>query len=365
MSAVRRGLSVDLDARKGTALRRGLLAWFRRNARDLPWRRTRDPYRIWLSEVMLQQTRVETVRPYYERFTAEFPCVQALAAASEDRLLRLWQGLGYYSRARNLHRAARIIAGERGGEFPRSADQWRTLPGVGPYTAGAIASIAFGQRVPVVDGNVKRVLARLFDVSTSVDAPGTVRRLWEIAEKLVPPSEPGLFNQAIMELGSTLCTPKQPRCDQCPVRGSCRARARGRQARLPVRRRRKPLPHYEIVAGAIRKNGRYLLGKRPPRGLLGGLWELPGGKVEPGETHTEALAREIAEELGMVVRVGKRLASVKHAYSHFRITLHVYACDPMRGRAQARYHTALRWVARPQLEQYAFPAATLKVLDRL
>lgn len=365
MSAVRRGSPVVLDARKRTAVRRGLLAWFRRNARDLPWRRTRDPYRIWLSEVMLQQTRVETVRPYYERFTAEFPRVQDLAAASEDRVMRLWQGLGYYSRARNLHRTARIIAGERGGEFPRSAEQWRRLPGVGRYTAGAIASIAFGERVPVVDGNVKRVLARLFDVGASVDAPRTVRCLWEIAGKLVPPTEPGLFNQAIMELGSTLCTPKRPRCNDCPVRAACGAHARGRQARLPVRRRRKPLPHYEIVAGAIRKNGRYLLGKRPPGGLLGGLWELPGGKVEPDETHTEALLREIDEELGMVVRVGKRLASVKHAYSHFRITLHVYACEPLRGRPRARYHTALRWVTRPQFGQYALPAATLKVLNRL
>jgi A/G-specific adenine glycosylase len=314
---------------------------------------------------MLQQTRVDTVRPYYARFIEAFPNVRALAGAHEERLLRLWQGLGYYSRARNLHRAAKVIVMERGGRWPRSAEQWEKLPGVGRYTAGAIASIAFGERVPVVDGNVKRVLARLFNIRDSIDDGRTTERLWEIAQELVPAGAPGHFNQAMMELGSTICTPRSPRCEKCPVRGECEARALGRQAKLPVRRRKKPVPHHEIVAAAIRKNGRYLLGKRRPEGLLGGLWEFPGGKVEAGETREDALAREIREELGIAVRIGRALASVRHAYSHFRITLHVYACEYVRGRPRAHYHTELKWVRRAEFDRYAFPAATVKMLDRI
>lgn len=314
---------------------------------------------------MLQQTRVDTVRPYYERFIAAFPRVQDLAAAGEDRLLRLWQGLGYYSRARNLHKAAKRIVKESRGRLPTSMEEWLQLPGIGRYTAGAIASIAFGERVPVVDGNVKRVLARLFNIHGCVDEPRTLRELWTLARELVPSREPGRFNQALMELGSQICTPRNPGCHTCPVRRRCEARALGRQNKLPLKRRKKPTPHYEIVAAAIRRNGRYLLGKRPPDGLLGGLWEFPGGKVEPGETHEQALAREIREELGVAVAIGKRLASVRHAYSHFRITLHVFSCSRVRGRPKANYHAELRWVPRKRFDRYAFPAATVKMLDAL
>ena len=285
-----------------THLRRCLLAWFRRHARDLPWRRTRDPYRIWLSEVLLQQTRIETARPYYERFVKAFPTVRDLAAASQDRVLKLWEGLGYYGRTRNLLRAAKIIVADRGRRFPTTAHGWQSLPGVGRYTAGAIASIAFGERVPVLDGNVKRVLARLFNIGKCTDDPRTVRLLWSLAEALVPARSPGDFNQALMELGARICTPRNPKCDVCPARRHCQARALGRQNRLPVRRRKKPLPHYDIVAAAIEKNGRYLFGKRPARDMLGGMWELPGGKVEAGETHAQALAREIRESWGLKSR---------------------------------------------------------------
>ncbi len=351
--------------RRTAALRRALLAWFRSNARDLPWRRTRDPYRVWLSEIMLQQTRVEAVLPYYERFTAAFPHVQALAAADLDRVLRLWQGLGYYSRARNLHKAAQRVTAEHGGRFPATAEALQRLPGVGRYTAGAIASIAFGERVPVVDGNVKRVLARLFAIAERIDEARTVERMWDLAGRLVPPGSPGDFNQAMMELGATICTPRNPRCDACPVGRWCEAVRLGRQNELPTRRRKKPIPHHEIVAAVIRRNGRLLLGKRRPEGLLGGLWELPGGKVEPRETHEAALARELREELGIEVRVGRRLTSVEHAYSHFSITLHVYACERVRGRFRARYHTELAWASPARLDGYAFPAATVKALRQM
>lgn len=333
--------------------------------RDLPWRRTSDPYRIWLSEVMLQQTRVDTALPYYKRFLKQFPNVEALASANQDRILKLWQGLGYYARARNLQQAARIITNERRGRFPCIADEWQTLPGVGRYTAGAIASIAFGERVPILDGNIKRVLARLCAIEDSIDETTTINRLWSIAETLVPAKNPGAFNQAIMELGSSLCTPRKLRCGQCPLRVRCRARALGTEERLPVRRKKKPVPHYDIVAGAIYRNGRYLLGKRPSDGLLGGLWEFPGGKVEIGETHKQALVREVREKLGLDAEVGLLVASVRHAYSHFAITLHLYRCESPKGRPKNRYYTEVKWVPPAHFNRYAFPAANYKCLDRL
>lgn len=346
-------------------LRRSLLAWFRRSARQLPWRGTRDPYRIWVSEVLLQQTRLQTMLPYYERFTDAFPTVHALAAADEEQVIKLWEGLGYYSRARNLHRAAKMIVNELDGRLPAKAEDWRRLPGVGRYTANAIASIAFAERVPVVDGNVKRVLARVFNVEECVDDAKTERLLWSIAEALVARKSPGDFNQALMEMGSLICTPRSPLCDECPIRRVCDARALGRQESLPVRRKKKPVPHYEIVAGAVRKNGRYLLGKRPSEGLLGGLWELPGGKVKRGETHEQALKRELKEELEIEVAVGTLVASVKHAYSHFKVTLYVYRCQHVAGRARPLHHAEVKWVRRKDFSNYAFPAATRKVLHLL
>ena len=350
---------------KRTGIRRALLNWYGRHARDLPWRRTRDPYRIWLSEIMLQQTRVDTVQAYYERFTRALPRVEDLAGADEDVVLKLWEGLGYYSRARNLQRAARTIVHDLGHQFPSTAEGWQQLPGIGRYTAGAIASIAFDQRVPVLDGNVKRVFARLWAIDACIDESRTIEALWSVAEVLLPVKSPGTFNQAIMELGAQVCTPRRPQCDACPVQRWCDGHAQGRQALLPVRRSKKPTPHYEIVAAAIRKNGRYLLGKRPSDAMLGGLWEFPGGKVEAGETHEAALIRELKEELGIDIHVGRRLASVDHAYSHFSITLNVYACVHVQHRPQTHFHSALKWVPRKQFDQYAFPAANLKCFDRL
>lgn len=357
--------SRDNQKRKYAALRRRLLAWFAREARDLPWRRTHDPYRIWLSEIMLQQTRVEAVIPYYERFLAAFPTVQDLAAASEDRVLKAWEGLGYYSRARNLQRAAWMIVRDRGGRMPQTADEWRDLPGVGPYTAGAIASIAGDLPEPAVDGNVLRVLSRIFAIAESIDEPATRERIWSIAADLLPRKQAGAFNQALMDLGARICIPRKPRCMVCPVAGQCDAFARGTQDELPIRKAKKTIPHYDIVVAVIRRRGRYLLGKRPPGGLLGGLWEFPGGKIEPGETHEQALVREVQEETGLEVRAGERIATVEHAYSHFAVTLHVYACEVVGGRAEARYHSELKWVGPRELDQYAFPAANRRFLGKL
>lgn len=349
----------------GTAIQRALIGWFEAEARDLPWRRTSDPYRIWLSEVILQQTRVDQGLPYYERFVEAFPTVEALASAPEDAVLKRWEGLGYYTRARNLHKAAQRIVEEHGGKLPRQPEVLQLLPGVGKYTAGAIASIAFGVRAPVVDGNVKRVLARLFDIEDPIDELATDRALWSIAETLVPAQRPGDFNQAMMELGARICTPKAPLCEACPVAKHCQARRAGNQLARPVRLARKAVPHKEIVVACIERDGAYLLGKRPPTGLLGGLWEFPGGKVEAGESHAEALLRECKEELGITVRVGGMVACVKHAYTHLHVTLNVYRCAPVRGKAKAKTHTELRWVAPADFDHYAFPKANHKFLRLL
>ncbi len=347
------------------SIRRALLAWFRREARDLPWRRTSDPYKVWLSEILLQQTRVDQGLPYYKRFVAAFPTVHELAEAPPDRVLKLWEGLGYYTRARNLHAAARTIVTQYGGALPQRAELLQMLPGIGPYTAGAIASIAFGERVPVVDGNVKRVLSRLYNIAESIDDRDTDKRLWALAGQLVPPSAPGDFNQGMMELGARICTPKKPQCDACPVQRWCKACAAGIQTQRPVRTPKKPVPHKEIVVAAIARDGAYLLGRRPETGLLPGLWELPGGKVEAGETHAAALVRECQEELGLKVKVSGLIATVQHAYTHLRVTIHVYRCHAPRGTPEPRTHTQLVWAAPETFDEYAFPKANHKFLHLL
>lgn len=348
-----------------SAVRRALLAWYRRNARDLPWRRTRDPYRIWLAESMLQQTRIGTALPYYQRFVECFPTVQALADAKLDDVLRLWAGLGYYTRARNLHKAARIIARGRGGEFPRTAEELQQLPGVGRYTAGAVASMAFGERVAVVDGNVKRVLARLFAIEASIEAAQTARQLWTLAERLVAPRAAGPFNQALMELGAGVCLPKKPGCPTCPLRKWCRAAAQGIQERLPKRRRKKPVPRVEAAAAAVRRNGRYLIVKRPAKGLLGGLWKLPSVDVQDGRLPYDSLRKHLKEMVGRDVTIDEPLGTVRHAFSHRRLELHVYRCHLRGAQAARSARDDIRWVLPRQFGDYAFASVDRKALTLL
>ncbi len=312
---------------------------------------------------MLQQTRVETAGPYFARFLERFPDVAALAAAPLDAVLKAWEGLGYYSRARNLHRAAGKIVSQHGGEIPSTAEALRALPGIGRYTAGAIASIAFGRDEPVLDGNVMRVLCRLFAIAGDPKGAAVGKRLWKLAGELLPRGSAGEFNQAMMDLGATVCLPRSPRCDQCPVRADCRARAAGRQEKLPTRVKAKAVPHYTIVAGVIHKGARLLIDQRAPQGLLGGLWEFPGGKVEAGETLQDALRREVREEVGLEVAVGEKIGVVRHAYSHFKITMHVFRCVHIRGRARAIACQQVKWVLPGELDAYAFPAATKKIIE--
>jgi A/G-specific adenine glycosylase len=342
-----------------------LLAWYDRHHRDLPWRRTRDPYAVWLSEIMLQQTQVATVIPYYERFLKNFPHVETLANAPLDRVLKLWQGLGYYSRARNLHQAAQTIVSNHNAHLPPTVEELQSLPGIGRYTAGAIASIAFDLDEPVLDGNVERVLCRVFRIKTPPKESATHKKLWSLARSIVPSGHAGFFNQALMDLGATICTPKNPDCNHCPVCDLCNARKYNEQNDLPVKTHRPPTPHYEVVAGVIWKNEKILIDQRKPEGLLGGLWEFPGGKLEKGETLEEALAREVREELGIEISVGQELIVVKHAYSHFRITLHAFECRFRSGKVHAVQCVAFKWVSLDELDRYAFPKANEKIISAL
>jgi len=330
-----------------------LLNWYEENARQLPWRGLTDAYAIWISEVMLQQTRVETVVPYFKRWMARFPDIHAQAQAPLSDVLQAWEGLGYYSRARNLHQAAQIIVEQYNGELPHSAAELQKLPGIGRYTAAAIASITFGQDEPTLDGNIRRVLSRLFDVRAEARSAQGEQLLWQLAEEHAPPGQVAQYNQALMDLGATLCTPRHPQCERCPVSDFCQARAQGVQEQRPVKKRRKPIPHHTVAAAIIQQNGAVLIAQRPPGGLLGGLWEFPGGKQESQETLDNCLRREIREELGISIHIGKPFGSYQHAYSHFRVTLHAYLCTlPDGTEPQRREHTDLRWVTPAELSHY-------------
>lgn len=346
-------------------IRLRLLEWYRHNRRDLPWRGEFSPYRIWVSEVMLQQTQVSTVIPYYRRFLEKFVDVEGLAAAPLEEVLKTWEGLGYYARARNLHRAAIEIVEKYEGQLPQTCAELRKLPGFGDYTAGAVASIAFGEAVPAIDGNVKRVLARLFALEGDIRRGATARQLEEIAAALVDPDVPGDWTQAMMELGATVCLPKSPRCLLCPVNELCEGHLRGIEQELPVKPIKKALPHYDVTAAVIRQDGKVLIAQRPLEGMLGGLWEFPGGKQEAGETLAECLQREVKEELGLEIEVGQPIVTIKHSYTHFKITLHAFYCQLLNGRPQSLGVADWRWVTLNELDTFPFPRTDLKIIEAL
>jgi A/G-specific adenine glycosylase len=344
---------------------KSLLDWYRRSNRDLPWRRTRDPWAIWVSEVMLQQTQVATVIPYYQRFLARFPDVAAAAAASLDDVLKHWEGLGYYARARNLHAAARRVVDEYGGEIPRDPDAFRKLPGVGEYIAAAVPSIAFGVPRAVVDGNVKRVIARLFALDESIDHRAGAKRIRELADELLDAGSPGDLNQAMMELGATVCRPATPACDACPVASWCAAFAAKKTTAYPVRSEKRVVPHQRIAVGVVERDGRVLITRRKESGMLGGLWEFPGGKIAEGESAEDACRREIREEVNLDVVVGERVARVKHAYTHLHVEIDVFACTVRGGNVVLDGPTDYRWITLEETGRFAFPKANHKFLNIL
>jgi A/G-specific adenine glycosylase len=337
-----------------------LLSWYKTHARVLPWRGHPDPYAVWVSEIMLQQTRVDTVIPYFERWMAQFPTIHALAQASQQEVLSAWEGLGYYSRARNLHQAAQIVLQKHAGELPGELSALRKLPGIGKYTAAAIASIAFGLDEPALDGNIRRVLARLFNVSLPARSPLGEQRLLELAGAHLPTGQAGDYNQALMDLGAMICTPREPACPACPLAELCQAKRLGLQAQRPLLETKGPIPHYTVTAGVIERHGQVLITQRPPDGLLGGLWEFPGGKQLPGEDLQVCLKREICEELGIDIQVGDSLGIYRHAYTHFRVTLHAFCCrlaEP--GQPRPLQVNDLRWV-----QPFELPGYPMGKIDR-
>ncbi len=340
---------------------RRLLPWFARHKRDLPWRKTTDPYALWISEVMLQQTTVNAVVPYYGRWLKTFPNVSLLARAPLRRVLKAWEGLGYYSRARNLHAAAKMIVKRHGGRLPSDADSLGALPGFGDYTTAAVLSIAFHKPIPLVDANVRRVLMRVFGMEGPAAAAADKPILGRLTP-LVPMRKPGIFNEALMELGALVCRPRNPLCLVCPLQADCRAFAEGRQEVIPAPRQRS-YRRVTAVIGVIESGGRVLIQKRPEKGLLASLWEFPGGKARPGESLRTALAREIREETGAEVASARPLMTVDHSYTNHLVTLHAFEArlageprlDPRRR----------RWVRLSDLRQYPFPSGSAKIVDKL
>jgi A/G-specific adenine glycosylase len=343
-----------MSAKNSSALRRKLLRWYKKNKRDLPWRKTDDPYAIWIAETMLQQTQVKTVLPYYDRFLKAFPNVAALAQAPRERVLRLWSGLGYYRRAENLRSAARQLMGRNRGTIPRDYDELRALPGVGDYTAGAILSIAFQQRYPAVDGNVRRVLSRLFNLTDQTE-------LRARAAHILPRSRPGDFNQALMELGATLCAPRLPNCAACPVNSECAARQSGDFGRLPLSRKKNDFKDVTWPLAVVRHRGKILLRRRAATGVLARLWELPGGEIAKRERAEIALRRELHDTAGSFP-APRRIGELRHSITYRRIRAPVYLFDcPSAARIRLPGST-WRWATASKLNDFPMSSMARKAL---
>ncbi len=323
-----------------------LLKWYRQHGCTLPWRDHPDAYAVWVSEIMLQQTRVETVIPYFEKWMNLFPDVHALASASEQDVLNAWEGLGYYSRARNLYQAAKIVASKFNGQLPRDLTELRSLPGIGRYTVGAIASMAFGMDEATLDGNLRRVFARLFDVSEFADSPAGEKMLWDLAAQNLPKGQAGDYNQALMDLGATICLSKNPRCLLCPLMEICEARKNGTQDLRPVLKPKKVSPHYIHAAAVIIQRRRVLLAQRPADGLLGGMWEFPNGRVNADPA--KELTKVLNAAYSLKVKKKEALGVIQHAYTHFKVTVHAFRCDC----APIPKNKNLKWVRIIELNDY-------------
>ncbi|MGD8413933.1 MAG: A/G-specific adenine glycosylase [Candidatus Latescibacterota bacterium] len=348
-----------------TKIRNALNQWYAKHHRRLPWRETRDPYLIWVSEVMLQQTQVATVVPYYESFVKRFPYVGELASADLQEVLKVWEGMGYYARARNLHRAAIEVCDRYGGVVPNDPERFRSLHGVGPYICAAVQSISFGAPLAVVDGNVKRVLARLNGIETPVNRAAEQGAFAEAAGRLLDTADPGGFNQAVMELGALVCKPKSPSCEDCPVGEWCVARKENRLDELPVRVKRAPRPTQRVAVGVVENDDRILITLRKPEGLLGGLWEFPGGKIAEGESARDACSREIAEETGLSVEVGEHVARVSHGYTHLKVEIDVFRCRFRGGDVVLDGPVDYRWIQLDDIGRFPIPKASHKIIPHL
>ena len=336
-----------------------LLTWYRQNKRSLPWRDHPDPYAVWVSEIMLQQTRVETVIPYFERWLAKFPTVAALAAADEQDVLNLWEGLGYYSRARNLHKAAKVVVADYEGKLPKNAISLQKLPGIGRYTAAAVASMAFGLDAAALDGNIRRVYARIFNVDEPLGSTQAEKIFWDLAEMHLPHGEAGDYNQALMDLGAMICTPRSPRCGECPVQMHCEAHQLDIQEMRPVPKFKKEAPHHIQAAAVLVVDGMVLLAQRPGNGLLGGMWEFPNGRV--GGDPAEGLVDAIYSGYKLKVKRVALLVEVRHAYTHFKVTEFAFCCELIQSSAQGN----LRWVGLIELNDYPLGKIDRQIANKL
>jgi A/G-specific adenine glycosylase len=343
---------------------RRLLDWYEKKKRNLPWRHTRDIYAIWISETMLQQTQVNTVIPYYIRFMSVFPDIRSLAKSSEHEVLKLWQGLGYYSRARHLFQAAQLVQSKYCGVIPDQVNEFSKLPGVGPYITAAVLSVSRGLPLPAVDGNVMRVFTRLKALDMDIRNRATRNHISLELKKIITRKNPGIFNQAFMELGAIICTPHHPRCPTCPLAEECRAYYQDQVDVYPLKSEKPVIPVYQVAVAVIVKHGRFYIQKRPSRGHLGGMWEFPGGKVKPDETDEQALLRECREELGIKINIDKKLTTIKHAYTHFKIVLGFFLANMPDGET-IHTHTPHEWITVQQIQEYPFPAANHKFFPML
>ncbi|MBI2645915.1 MAG: A/G-specific adenine glycosylase [Deltaproteobacteria bacterium] len=347
----------------GTAFTKKLLNWYRKKARKLPWRESQDPYRIWLSEVMLQQTQVDTVIPYYERWLKKYPTLEKVAQASEDEILKLWEGLGYYARARNFHKACQEVVQRYKGKVPSNSDQFSALKGVGPYTLAAVQSIVFQKPLAAIDGNIKRIVSRLL----RIDEPPSkaLEHIGSFLKKNMSLKNPGDFNQALMDIGATICLPKNPKCLLCPISSDCEAFQFKQAHFYPISEEKNPRPHYRAAVGVVWRGDKLLISKRKSEGFLGGLWEFPGGKIKQGESAKLCVEREVKEEVGVEVEAIHSVGVVKHDYTHFSIEMEGFLCRYLKGSPQTLDCADWKWISFPELKKFAFPTANRKLFPLL
>lgn len=348
-------------------LQDALLHWFAENSRDLPWRRSYLPYHIWISEIMLQQTQMDRVVVYFNRWIERFPDIASLAKAQEQEILRLWEGLGYYSRAKNLHKTAKLLCLLHEGALPEDYAALLQLPGIGRYTAGAIMSLAFNRNYPIVDANVERLFARLFNLAAPVKEKHAHAFIWQKAAELIPEGKARFFNQSLMELGALVCLPRSPRCDACPIHDHCEAFAQEVVGERPVAGKAQEIIPITMVSGVLGHQGKIYIQKRLPDDVWPNLWEFPGGRIEEGETPEQALVREYREETGFVIQGLKKITTIRHSFTKYRVTLHCYHCRLQGNGTEPILHAAqeYRWAKLEELEHFAFPAPHRRLITRL
>ena len=338
-----------------------MISWYNKNKRSLSFRMTKDPYKIWLSEVMLQQTKVKTALPYYDNWIKKFPTLKSVSFSNLDSLLKLWEGLGYYKRCNNFYKATKLVVRDFNSKIPKEKSQFMSLPGVGDYTASAVLSIAFNKPYPVLDGNVKRVMSRIIGIKTLTKY--NLERINKFLNLVICEKNPGDFNQGLMEIGALLCKPKNPVCTKCPINNFCYASKRKHPEAYPVKNKLKPLPYFNVVIAIIWRKDKFYIQKRNTKQMLGGLWEFPGGIVEQGQDPELALKQKVYEECGVQTKIFKKVGFIDHAFSHFKIRLNGYFCTEKKHFLDENENR--KWISKKNIKDYSFPKANHKLFKKL